>query len=343
MTVFSASDIRYLPGLFVTWGSILLSSRQLHFEFYLLHDGIPEAELKRFESDLRTVSKAFALHSVELSTDAFADFPAFFFDSRMTYARLMIPRLVPTTDRALYIDTDIVVLRDLSELDTYDLKGDPIAVVKEWGHSGREDLPSFYEDFPATKTHQYFNAGLLLLDLKQIRESGDFDRCLLLLKDYKDKCRWWDQTALNVIFAGRCAYLDTGINYQIALERPFFLEELSLLKNRAINLHYLMGGKPWIRPSHSIPHRVFRIVEAILKHDHKAKQKALSRWPVAFSALLHRLFAWRLQLLALLAFNKRSKHRKFAQDHAHISSELWQSVRHHREISKALNALSLDR
>lgn len=335
VTIISASDSRYLPGLLVTWGSILRSNHEFTFDFYLLHDGISLSKLNAFERDLCSVADRFHFHPVEVDTHLFRDFPDFFFDSKMAYARLLIPRLMPDVEQAVYIDSDFLVFRDIAELIQNLGPDDEIGVVEEWGYSGESDLPSFHESHPATRNHTYFNSGLLVLNLAKIRAQSDFDECLKLLAEHREDCKWHDQTALNVIFAGRCSYLDPNANYQLALGRQFSLEQLSLIENCEVNLHYMMGTKPWIKPGHNIPHRMFRYFEAQLKGEKSGAASALGRWPVLRASLRNRLSTLRLHILALLFRSRASEFNKLASAHGKAASSLWREFRANALIVRA--------
>ena len=87
-----------------------------------------------------------------------------------SFFRTLIPKFLDS-DRAIYLDTDILVNLDINELWTVDLEGKPLAAV-----------PEFFTGFPTkgvmnfspcrknfVDPHDYFNAGVLLMDLDQIR------------------------------------------------------------------------------------------------------------------------------------------------------------------------------
>ena len=65
------------------------------------------------------------------------------------YGRILIPNLLPNLDRMVYLDTDIIVSGDLSKLWNFDLEGNIIGMAKE---------------------KDYYQSGVLLMDLKKMRE-----------------------------------------------------------------------------------------------------------------------------------------------------------------------------
>ena len=108
--------------------------------------------------------------------------------------RLMIPELCPELDRAIYLDADIMVNLDVTELWDTDLRGCPLAAVREPGTS-----------------NLYYNAGVLYMDLKRLRADGNFlQRCLDVLQE--SDAQWPDQDAMNILYAEQILPLERKWN-----------------------------------------------------------------------------------------------------------------------------------
>ena len=128
--------------------------------------------------------------------------------------RLLIPQLLPNLKRILYLDADIMVTCDLSDLWNTDLKGNEIGAVLDTGiMAGSSTLPI---DKKWVKRDQYFNSGVILMDLKQIRQDGNLLTYFIDIynKDYKSHVKYpmIDQDILNMIFKGKVCYLDSKWN-----------------------------------------------------------------------------------------------------------------------------------
>jgi hypothetical protein len=63
------------------------------------------------------------------------------------------------------------------------------------------------------------------------------ERCLRYLKERPDWCKWWDQSALNVIIGGEFE--------QLGREWNTFSQAIPTF-SRSTNYHYLSGAKPWL-------------------------------------------------------------------------------------------------
>jgi lipopolysaccharide biosynthesis glycosyltransferase len=158
-------------------------------------------------------------------------------------ARLQITTLIPEGDRAIYLDTDLLVLGDLKELAEIDLQGNPVAGViegyfktlRESGYKLSEIPMEVVPDAP------YFNSGMLVIDLAKWRDIPVWETGEMLLSQYRDKFSHNDQAVLNLLFSGRTLMLPDHWNRQ----RPMF-DELPVLKHGDGGIiHFIGRTKPW--------------------------------------------------------------------------------------------------
>ena len=101
--------------------------------------------------------------------------------------RLFADEVKEIPDKIIYLDTDTVINNDLQSLYDIDIENYEIGCVKDifnWA------LPSRW------KIKNYFNAGVLLLNMKKIRETGMFIKAKQLCHD--KKMLYMDQDALNL-------------------------------------------------------------------------------------------------------------------------------------------------
>jgi Lipopolysaccharide biosynthesis proteins, LPS:glycosyltransferases len=157
--------------------------------------------------------------------------------SLMPYARLLAGRFLPASvERILYLDSDILVMRDVSELFDIDMKGK--AVMAAPGHYQYKQTPyavgvPFYSPAPSDDA-TYFNAGVLLIDMNQWRiyqskfeeVLHSFDPRLLV---------HLDQTVLNYVLINKIGRLDRCWNFWADHCRA---EPDSIL-------HFIGPDKPW--------------------------------------------------------------------------------------------------
>lgn len=137
--------------------------------------------------------------------------------SKYTLYRLMIPKLLPGVDKAIYLDADTLVTCDLWELFNREVK--MIAGIEDTGAvTHRRDLG----------LEKYINAGVLLMNLKAIREVGDKWLAMCNTKEY----RFNDQDIIN---------MTCDIEYLPA----YYNKSVCTPKSCEPGIIHYAGKKPW--------------------------------------------------------------------------------------------------
>ena len=174
--------------------------------------------------------------------------------SKATYYRFAIPQLF-NVDKAIYLDVDVLVKADLSELWDIDMKNNyvhgvraDVNIFSSWSHKRtRFDYWTKFDDWRGN----YINAGVLLLNLNMIRKNSVIERCIELI-DYP--FFYQDQDIINLVmkpFIGflppkfNCMtfYTDKGL-LKLEKQRIFTSDEIEESVNRPAIIHYA-GKKPW--------------------------------------------------------------------------------------------------
>lgn len=150
----------------------------------------------------------------------------------MTFARYFIPSFV-SEDIVLYLDCDLVVTRDLTDLFSIDLTNRPLAAAKVI--YGLEDR---------------FNAGVLLINNAYWKENTIQQELIEITEREHGHLPEADQTVLNIVMGENYVLLDDTYNFQIGYDQvadnrgQYFIFELQLTPLPAI-IHYLSADKPW--------------------------------------------------------------------------------------------------
>ena len=251
-----ASDARYLTGAIGTLASIRLAvPLETGIRVIFLHDRLSQEQQRRV---LAAMDKLKCGPEVEFMRvdDNFASFPAFSFGSSMAYARLVLPEKVDL-ESLIYIDVDILVLKDLSELLRLELPATGVGGVAE--KIMAEDMPEV-KPVPLDPDSPYLNSGLLVLDLNKVRQTGVFAKALDILRHFPGSCRWHDQSAINYVLNGDTRVLDPSWNVQS--QHMFFdpIEVIPSLANRSVNVHFTSKAKPWLAPTPFPAEQMYRIL-----------------------------------------------------------------------------------
>ena len=195
---------------------------------------------------------AIELSWVPVALDLFKDYTTLRHVSQVTYARLLMPLLLPPhIRRVLYLDSDTLVMGSLADLWSVSLDGMALGAVPDaliadphLGLLSHERwtiaLPSHLD--AAHGVENYFNAGVLLVDLDEWRARQITQRAIEFLERHPQS-PFSDQDALNVACVGSWKVLDAHWNFQphLALKLDALPEE-----QRPRIVHFVTSAKPWL-------------------------------------------------------------------------------------------------
>ena len=180
-----ACDVNYVIPLTVAMCSVATncdSSR--HLVFNVFQEGIDAGLRQKVELSLkRTGSTTAYINWLEAPIERFTSFPIV--NRWLTPAalvRFLIPDLLPLgVNKVLYLDCDIVVIDNLSELSDIDVGGKSVLAARDSiGWVGNPDGGlSNYRELGIPSDAKYFNSGVLLLNVKKWRERGTSEHSAL--------------------------------------------------------------------------------------------------------------------------------------------------------------------
>ena len=134
-----------------------------------------------------------------------------------TYFRLLAPQLLPNVDKAIYLDSDLIVDADVAELYDTDVTGYPLAATRDADTIGQIEGydatvgPYLKDELGMDDPHDYFQAGVLLMNLAELRRTVS-PREFLRLSTLR-MWRWLDQDVLNRVVNGRYVRVHMRWNY----------------------------------------------------------------------------------------------------------------------------------
>jgi lipopolysaccharide biosynthesis glycosyltransferase len=230
-------DRNMLPGLHVTIYSCLLNyDGQSKPRFHVFYEQLGDSDLSALRRTLDKTGKNYQLvvHKFVPRLEGLRSLHGNF----MTYGRIFLPQLLPTCERVLYLDSDLIVCCDVSPLGNVSFNGFPIAAVS----GGRFETAlerEFFMELGFDLTVPCFNAGVLLLDLKLWRQQDLTTACLEFGAAYSTKLRAADQTLLNAFFYQRFQPLSTKFNRPVGPMDPPITQEESVI------YHFVGSPKPF--------------------------------------------------------------------------------------------------
>ena len=200
-----ASNERYFPGLYCALASALShldSSREA--DVRVLDGGLSESSREILSRFVRRFGRSVRLEFVSIDESIFRDATLGPGRSHMTYCRILLPRLV-NVPRLIYLDCDTLVFRDLSRL--FDLELAPRKVLAAVRDSETLSLSDDSQVLARTMNLPaegvYFNCGVLLMNLDELRSQHFFESAVDFLNRWSGKYRFWDQSAINFLLYGQ--------------------------------------------------------------------------------------------------------------------------------------------
>lgn len=164
-----------------------------------------------------------------------------------TYFRLALPDLLPQDlERVLYLDVDLIVNQPLRELYEMDFEEKYFIACHDMTAISAQYVADsqLFAELRDTPGFQYFNAGVLLFNLKKLREINSFQLIMSQAPGLKEHLKFHDQDLLNYIFWENIKYVDTK-KFNLVARSTFNMGyHYPWVKEHTVILHYA-GSKPW--------------------------------------------------------------------------------------------------
>lgn len=271
LAIVLAADERFAMPLAVTMRSVLDSAAVARsVRFLVLDGGLSEGARERIAQSCRSPRLA-GIEWVPLSDARLEGLRVSGHVNRMTYARLLIPELLDRSiERVIYLDSDLLVRRDLGPIWDGSLEGALCRAAQDCAApflDSAKVLSNFRRCAPYMVARRpvpnaaalglppeqpYLNGGVLVLDPGAWRREGLTQRMLRCLEENVRHIRWWDQYALNVVLAGRWTSLDPRWNqgahlytYPTWRESPYDQGTFESLRDDPHIVHFASPVKPW--------------------------------------------------------------------------------------------------
>lgn len=236
--IFYACDDIFAKFAIVSARSLMDNAdKSRKYRIHILNTGISEAhreELLKMQSPQFTV----CFPDVSAFLESIQDrLPIRDYYTKTTYYRLFISEMFPEYDKAVYIDSDTIVLGDIAELFDHDLGDNYVAAAHEQAMVQEDVYGTYVERVLGINRRSYFNAGLLVINCREFRNSQLLSKFVDLLGIY-DFVVTQDEDYLNVLCRDRVLWLQPGWNTEVFGVLPCPENEIKII-------HYIMVSKPW--------------------------------------------------------------------------------------------------
>lgn len=235
--IFFSTDDNYIPYLDVAIASLSANaSKDYTYKIIVLNTGLnPESEAKVKQNERPGLSIEFINISkqIEIIKNHFKNIYHF---SIVTYYRLFIASLFPEYDKVVYLDCDLVVLGDVSELYYTDLGENILAAAPEQFVQNTAEFRDYAETAIGVDPDHYINAGVLVINLAEFRKRRIKEKFVNMITNYDFDLLDPDQAYLNYLCKDKIFTLPNGWNK----------EPMDLPCHGQKNIvHFALYKKPW--------------------------------------------------------------------------------------------------
>lgn len=240
------SDETFAPHLQTAIASILLSADESDsLFFHVISLGLSEQSKERIER-LKKLRR-FSWRCLDCDPAEIVEYSSRFKVSAGFY-KFRIPKLLPFLDKVLYLDSDILVLKKLTNLWDFPLEGRSIGAARDFiDYTKKADKVSARElsGIGFDLGNSYFNSGVMLMNLEKLRI---IDLEAAFLEQYGQKksvLRYLDQDVFNYLFQQDTTIIPQCWNFQTTFAFLPDKEELKKEGSGIAIVHYTTRYKPW--------------------------------------------------------------------------------------------------
>ena len=243
--------------------SLLYNNRHMdEIKLYILDDGIEEESRKKLTRMVKKFKREIVFVDVKDANKKLSETTKYNWNGRYsTYLRLMLNSLLPGNDEVIImIDGDTIVNGRYEYFESLDLDGYLCAMALESG-------PNIYHKMSGLGNHEFYNGGLIAIDLKKWREEKAEEQILNYLTNVRDKNMLTDEDVLSNLFKGKIKRIPIENNFltpyylyaskfyywyfgwnKLAKKGVFYtLDEMKAARKKAVMYHCIdtYANRPW--------------------------------------------------------------------------------------------------
>lgn len=247
-----ASDNNYAQHTAVAMASVLVNTKvPQKIQFYLIDD---EIQQENKEKIIKTVQNLGGnIEFIKIKNSRLEDCYVSGELSRASYFRLDIANILDESiEKIIYLDCDLLVYDDIEKMWQLDMGGKPVAATCDLGIMASARVRKQKNKFIGLPFDApYFNAGVLMMDLKKWRDDNYAEAIIALAT--QNKYPNHDQDALNKFFMNNWQEIPLrwdvippvfNLFFKILTKPDLRKKAIEAKLNPAI-FHYAGGYKPW--------------------------------------------------------------------------------------------------
>lgn len=216
IVIVCAADNQFADALTVMIYSVLKTSSSKNIKLYVLDGGISLLAKNRISTLVNKRGNRIKFLKMDENM-----FKGYLVSERLTqaiYYRLLIPDLLlgENVQKAIYLDCDLMLNADISELWNVELGRNVLAAVAETNEGCRyvssPRALRLYKELGIPEKNKYFNSGVLVMNLEEWRKRNITAKVCNYLTENREQVIYHDQDGLNAILWDSWLELPTDWN-----------------------------------------------------------------------------------------------------------------------------------
>lgn len=206
-----------------------------NYNFYIIYNEISEKNISNFYKLKRI--KPFNIKFIHINPSEYTKYAKFSSVNQSSFFRFKLFS-IKDVDKILYLDSDIIVRKDIKDLFSTN--------IDKYYIGGAKDIlfESLKKQYNLSKNSIYINAGVLLINVKRTREVDMFEKVSAfntLFKNYQ----YSDQDIINHAFQEQIAEFDITYNYCFPYKSEYNHDYYYSISQDPSIVHYISNNKPW--------------------------------------------------------------------------------------------------
>lgn len=210
---------------------------------YVLHRSLEKKYIDEFHMLLKKYDGRNEVIEIQVDEKSLLKAPIYEHIPIETYYNILAMKYLPDeVDRAIYLDPDVIINKDIADFYFQDIENIYLVGARDM-YVTTYDRDVFNQLKVSGKT-EYINSGMLIINVKRIKERVDIEWYISALSTTYKTLKYADQDLLNIIFEGEIRVCSIDYNYQVP-RLPKDKQMRSVIERDAMIFHFCSKNKPW--------------------------------------------------------------------------------------------------
>lgn len=261
--------------------------------FHIVSDGLSNKNQQKLEDIARKYNSPLSIHKIDMEKLKNCYIHENSHVSIAAYFRILLPELLPDLDKVIYLDCDLVVRQDLTDMWNIDVSGYAIGAAID----GTSCDIRHYNRLMYDPSLNYINSGVMIVNLKYWREHNVSKKILEYIDKYPERLLYWDQDAINGTLIKETRIIPSTYNMQDQffhsspmLRKETLAEIENIIHDPAI-VHFTTANKAWHKYSqHPFTYEYYKYIRLTPWKNYSPKfRKSISKLSRIKKFIIHTL------------------------------------------------------